>query len=85
MTLDNFVGSVRMESNQVPSIGTEGIRKRNHGFNRLTNDEEKVPSLNIQTKKEDKSHKRDFVIAFVLTLWASYIRLYKISQPPSVV
>lgn len=38
-----------------------------------------------RTALEEKSRKRDLKIALALTLWACYIRLWKIWQPSSVV
>jgi hypothetical protein len=38
-----------------------------------------------RTALEDQSRKRDLKIALALTLWACYIRLWKIWQPSSVV
>lgn len=45
-------------------------------------------SNKFRQKKEEQrraSLKKDWYIVLALTIWAAYIRLYKISQPPSVV
>ncbi|KAI7904603.1 Dolichyl-phosphate-mannose-protein mannosyltransferase-domain-containing protein [Cokeromyces recurvatus] len=77
----------------------DNFRKRNNNMTR-NNDYDfyedssdadlliKSKSYKLQQRKEamrKQSRKRDWYIALGLTLWAAYIRLYKIYQPPSVV
>lgn len=77
---------------------TDNFRKRNSHLKRTDMDEYDSSDIDLnlfdsksnkfrQRKDELKraSLKRDGYIVLALTLWAAYIRLYKISQPPSVV
>lgn len=76
---------------------TDNFRKRNNNhYARRPNSDYDDSDLDLANHKTDKlrqrkdavkrqSRTRDWYIALALTLWAIYIRLYKISQPPSVV
>lgn len=76
---------------------SETFRKRNHGhYSRKANSDFDDSDLDLANNKSIKyalrkdtvrklSRKRDWYIVLALTLWACYIRLYKISQPSSVV
>lgn len=75
---------------------TDNFRKRNSVSKRHdmdgydSSDVDLFDSKNskFRQKKEEQrraSLKRDWYIVLALTFWAAYIRLYKISQPPSVV
>jgi hypothetical protein len=76
---------------------SETFRKRNHGnYSRKLNSDYDDSDLDLANNKSAKfaqrrdtahklSRKRDWYIVLALTLWACYIRLYKISQPSSVV
>ncbi|KAL7322985.1 hypothetical protein PS15p_210952 [Mucor circinelloides] len=76
---------------------TDNFRKRNNAhYARRPNSDYDDSDLDLANHKTDKlrarkdaakkqSQTRDWYIVLALTLWAFYIRLYKISQPPSVV
>jgi dolichyl-phosphate-mannose-protein mannosyltransferase len=76
---------------------SETFRKRNQGhYSRKLNSDYDDSDLDLANNKSHKfatrkeavhklSRKRDWYIVLALTLWACYIRLYKISQPSSVV
>lgn len=77
---------------------TDNFRKRNHNshLKRQDNDGYESSDIDLFDSKSNKfsqrkeqvkraSRKRDWYIVLALTLWAMYIRLYKISQPSSVV
>ncbi|CEP10064.1 hypothetical protein [Parasitella parasitica] len=76
---------------------TDSFRKRNNNhYARRPNSDYDDSDLDLANHKTDKmrlrkdamrkqSRTRDWYIVLALTLWAMYIRLYKISQPSSVV
>ncbi|KAI8048943.1 Dolichyl-phosphate-mannose-protein mannosyltransferase-domain-containing protein [Gilbertella persicaria] len=73
---------------------SDSFRKRNQAYTRKPNSDYDDSDLDLtksskfrQKKEKDKriSRKKDLYIAAALTLWAAYIRLYKIHQPSSVV
>jgi dolichyl-phosphate-mannose-protein mannosyltransferase len=74
----------------------DNFRKRSNGLKKQDMDGYDSSDVDLfdsksskfrQKKEEQKkaSLKRDWLIVFALTFWAAYIRLYKISHPPSVV
>ncbi|KAI9267568.1 Dolichyl-phosphate-mannose-protein mannosyltransferase-domain-containing protein [Helicostylum pulchrum] len=74
----------------------DNFRKRNSGSKRHDMDGYESSDVDLfdsknskfRQKKEEQrraSRRRDWYIVIALTFWAAYIRLYKISHPPSVV
>lgn len=73
---------------------TDNFRKRN--TRKINYNSDYDSDVDLISYKSDKMHhrkqeavkssrKRDWYIVIALTLWAAYIRLYKIYQPASVV